>query len=573
MEFYTAKESRSTWLALAVAALLLAMGVKAWLAIGGWVPFNSDEAVVALMARHILQGERPVFFYGQAYMGSLDAFLVAGAFAIFGQQVWVIRLVQSLLYLGVLLTTLVLGKAAFGSWRVGVLGMAMMAIPVVNVTLYTTVSLGGYGEALLIGNLVLLIGVYLGRSIKESRTPGAYWLWGLLGFLAGLGLWAFGLSLVFTLPVLFYLVVLVLGWFRIPQDSQAEGDERVAQPSPTANTWKDKLVKMGWSGIALLAGGFLGASPWWGFALKNGFDRLLWELSGGAIAGVEQLPWIFQAGQHLMNLLLLGSTVIFGLRAPWSIDWLVLPLIPFVLFFWMTVLIYIFQSLRKRGPYQGAQTLLLGAAATLVVGFVLTPFGADPSGRYFVPLVVPLSLFAGSLILHLDNRIGGWAYILFLLLLAYSLMGTVQSARRFPPGITTQFYAPSQIDHRYDEALIGFLLSEGETRGYSNYWVTYPLAFHSQEKLIFTPRLPYHLDFRYTERDDRYASYDELVAEAGRVAYITTNHPELNWYLRASFAALGVSWQEAQIGDYTIFYALSQPVRPPEIGLGVTTNP
>ncbi len=34
------------------------------------VPFNSDEAMVALMARHILQGERPFFFlwpgiYGQ----------------------------------------------------------------------------------------------------------------------------------------------------------------------------------------------------------------------------------------------------------------------------------------------------------------------------------------------------------------------------------------------------------------------------------------------------------------------------------------------------------------------------
>ena len=41
------------------------------------------------MARHILLGARPAFFYGQAYMGSLDAFLAAAAFAIFGQQAWV----------------------------------------------------------------------------------------------------------------------------------------------------------------------------------------------------------------------------------------------------------------------------------------------------------------------------------------------------------------------------------------------------------------------------------------------------------------------------------------------------
>ena len=58
------------------------------------VPFNSDEAVVALMARHILQGERPIFFYGQAYMGSADAYLVATGFWVFGEQVWVIRLIE-----------------------------------------------------------------------------------------------------------------------------------------------------------------------------------------------------------------------------------------------------------------------------------------------------------------------------------------------------------------------------------------------------------------------------------------------------------------------------------------------
>ena len=62
----------------------------------GAVQFNADEAVVGLMARHILLGEIPVFFWGQAYMGSLDAILVAAGFSVFGSQVWVIRLVQVL---------------------------------------------------------------------------------------------------------------------------------------------------------------------------------------------------------------------------------------------------------------------------------------------------------------------------------------------------------------------------------------------------------------------------------------------------------------------------------------------
>ena len=76
---------------------MAAAGLKVWLVAGGRVPFNADEAVVALMARHILQGQRPFFFYGQAYMGSLDAYLIAAGFNWFGEQVWVIRGVQAIL--------------------------------------------------------------------------------------------------------------------------------------------------------------------------------------------------------------------------------------------------------------------------------------------------------------------------------------------------------------------------------------------------------------------------------------------------------------------------------------------
>jgi hypothetical protein len=148
------------------------------------------------------------------------------------------------------------------------------------------------------------------------------------------------------------------------------------------------------------------------------------------------------------------------------------------------------------------------------------------------------------------------------------LLGTFQTALRYPPGVSTQIDAVAQVDHRCDQALIDFLNENGETRGYTNYWVSYPLAFRSDESLIFVPRLPYHQDFRYTPRDDRYPPYDEMVDKAGRVAYITTNHPDLDRYLQKSFADLEVTWQERQIGDFHIFYHLSEVVRPFEIGLG-----
>jgi len=122
----------------------------------------------------------------------------------------------------------------------------------------------------------------------------------------------------------------------------------------------------------------------------------------------------------------------------------------------------------------------------------------------------------------------------------------------------------AQVDHRYLPELMAFLQAQGETRGYTNYWVAYPLAFRSQETLIFVPRLPYHPDFRYTPRDDRYPPYDAQVDAAARAAYITTRHPALDARLRAYFAAQGVTWREMQIGEYRVFYALSRKVPPPE---------
>jgi hypothetical protein len=240
--------------------------------------------------------------------------------------------------------------------------------------------------------------------------------------------------------------------------------------------------------------------------------------------------------------------------------------------FWIGVILFAFRRLRQKDNlYKSSQMIIAAVAMTLVLAFVLSPFGVDPSGRYFLPIVVVLSLFAAEMILHLVASWGRWAWGLVGLVLAFNLWGTIQSALNCPPGMTTQFDPVAQIDHSYDQELISFLEEVGAYRGYSNYWVAYPLAFNSSEEMLFVPRLPYHEDFRYTERDDRYEPYDQIVAASERVAYITTNHVPLDDYLRTTFAGRGISWKEHNIGDYHIFYNLSRPVRPMEIGLGVTT--
>ncbi len=515
---------------------LLSTILKIALLVANVVPFNADEAIVGLMARHTLRGAWPTFFYGQAYMGSLDASFVALGFAMLGPKVGVIRVVQILLYIGTIVSTAYLGKLIFHSERVGLVAALFLVIPNVNTTLYTTISLGGYGEVLLIGNLLLI------SAIRIINGDSIYWhfLW---GFLAGLGIWAFGLTLIYILPT---FVLLVFGFVK-----------------------KHEKKSMVFGIIVVLISATIGASPWIVWAIRNGFALLMQELFGSAIAGASSSNYALAILSHAYNLLLFGTTVVLGLRPPWSVRWLALPLLPFALAFWLLVILHVAKTLNKKDEARAGKMLIFGVGATLLVGFILTPFGADPSGRYFLPLSVPLSILAADWVEDCRNRVPhrSWVYLALLIVLIFNLCGTIEVAKSYPPGLTSQFDSVTWIDHRYTQELITFLKTQNERYGYTNYWISYPLAFLSEESLIYAPQLPYHEDFRYTSRDNRYPAYDSEVEQSSRVAYITSNHPALDEFLREGFKQVGISWKEAQIGDYHVFYALSSVVRPIELGI------
>jgi hypothetical protein len=569
-------QKKSNWgLILCLAgAVIAAVLFKVGLLSAAIVPFNSDEAIVALMAKHILQGERPLFFYGQAYMGSLDAYLIAATFKIIGEQVWGIRIVQIILYSLTICTTAILGKQLSGKWKVGILAAWLLAIPNINTTLYTTVSLGGYGEMLVIGNLILHTTLKITRNFSGNQNNVSIIPWFAFGLLCGFGLWVFGLSLVYTIPAFVYLV-----WFlyRSKQNYRAHltsvslqkfvpddlGDNRSVFPANQFRVWGMAVV-----GVAI------GAFPWWAYARNAGIANLLLELGGGAISGVESLNVVGQVIRHLLNLVLFGSTVMLGIRPPWEIRWFALPLAPFVLIFWGGVIVYIFKKTRSdlitgpNGANYSHAPLLTGVIFTVFAGFIVLPFGADPSGRYFLPVGVIMAVFASQAVWKWKEIWGKYVWILVGFILMYNIWGAVQVVHDSPPGATTQFDAVTQIDHNYDQELIDFLVDQGENRGYTNYWVSYPLAFLSDERLVFVPRLPYHQDLRFTMRDNRYEPYDRVVQQSERTAYITTKNPNLDRQLRSEFSIQGITWQEARIGDYLVYYQLSQFVRPEEIGLG-----
>jgi hypothetical protein len=59
-----------------------------------------------------------------------------------------------------------------------------------------------------------------------------------------------------------------------------------------------------------------------------------------------------------------------------------------------------------------------------------------------------------------------------------------------------------------------------------------------------------------------------LVQSSPRVAYITTGNGPLDVLLRTRFDQMGLSYREMQIGDFDVFYQLSSPVAPEDLGLG-----
>jgi hypothetical protein len=510
-------------------ALCISIGGKAALLAAQAVPFNADEAVVALMARHILAGERPLFFYGQAYMGSLDAALVAAGFALLGQQVWVVRAVQVLLFAGTLILWHRFCRTAFDPPAVADAAVLLLAVPPVFLTLYTTSTLGGYGEALFFGSLCML----LAAQIVRGKSNVGRWLG--LGLSAGIGFWSFPLSLLLTAPAV--LTALVFG------------------PESKKRPW----VR---SGLAA-AGAFAGALPWIIGWIRMGAAAVQ-ELGGSAIAGTLAGGPAEVLAIRLLNLLLFGTSVLFGVRPSWELRWLLPALIPVILIIQLATAAYAAASLQRRDAARPARWMLAGSAAALAALYLFTPFGNDPSGRYFLPLCLPLAAFAAEFILWSAARVGRIAYLLLPALMAYHAAATLDCAGRIPPGITTQFDPVAQLDQRRIPEVIDFLHSHGETLGYTNYWVSFPLAFLSGEDLIFTARLPYHEDLRYTARDDRYPPYDLLVESGNHTAYITARNKALDSLLESAFARLGVEYQTEQIGDFRIYYRLSRPVRPEE---------
>src|SRR5437660_2232512 len=91
--------------------MLLTLGIRLWLVVRTHGFIDGDEALVGIQAQHILRGELPTYYYGQPYMGSLEAYLIALIFAVVGSSTWAMRCEPILLSLALVWLTWRLASA------------------------------------------------------------------------------------------------------------------------------------------------------------------------------------------------------------------------------------------------------------------------------------------------------------------------------------------------------------------------------------------------------------------------------------------------------------------------------
>lgn len=528
------------WLHLLIIVLIAAAG-RALLLASDTVSFHSDEAIIALMARHINQGARPVFFYGQAYMGSLDAWLVALGFQVSGESVLSIRMIQSLLYLLVVATGYLAAWTLSGRRVVAAVAGLLLAVPTVNMALYTTATLGGYNETLLFGNLIVILGYSLVNP--ERETAHLSWRWLALGLVAGVAWWTNGLIVMTALPVALLMLVV---WLR----------QRVP------------LIKLLPGVLLALVGFIVGSAPWWVFDFTHDHAALSTFISNrqtGEFEGIG-IPYV-PPPQRALGLVLIGLPTLVGMRFPWSAEYFLLPIgVVVTLLYGVAVyrLIRVYNPLR---PHARLLALLMLLVFTAI--FVASTFGADPTGRYFLPLALPLGIALGALVDDLARgerrpQLRAMAPVLVALVVGYQALGQM-SAARSDVGFTTQFDLISHVPNTHDKAVTAFLEENELYHGHTNYWVAFRLAFLSGERLQYSASLPYKADLSYNAADKRYKPYVTATENAERIAYITTQLPALDEQLQAHWQAEGIRYQTASIGPYRIYYDFSAPPPPPSV--------
>ncbi|WP_405430432.1 hypothetical protein [Micromonospora sp. NBC_00617] len=492
--------------------VLAGVGYRLWLLGHATPPTNSDEATMGLAALHIARGEGfPVWFYGQQYMGTLEAYLAAPVFALFGPSLFGLRLPTLALYVLFLLLTWRLTLRLTGDRWFALLVVALLALGADRVVKNQLIAGGGYPEMNAAGVALALLAVDLAAGRPGWRLAR----WAVWGFLAGLLLWVDPLALPYVVATGAVLVgfrhrelrgragallgaAAVLGAAPLLGHSLLTGRNPLhavlaAGGADATASWADRLH----GGLLLgppLGMGFCGAGScatwqlWWAYALP-----VLLVVAAGTAWRALRHPSDADAGPRLDGSAGSGNS---GGSAGSA-------------------------GLAPRLAAAMRLALVLAAAATLAAYTLSSSSGLTPveSSRYLSTLLisVPALLWPAWTLARRGGgstaaRFAGWpvARLAAVVVLAATLVtaayATGQAARTAP--------ATRAAEARHAE-LVATLRHLGVRHVRAGYWTCNRLTFASGEKVVCAV-----VDDTLRPGFDRYAAYRREVERAAAPAWV-----------------------------------------------------
>ena len=503
--------------------LLLALAVRAWLIVHTNGVMDGDESMVALQATNILHGALPIYFYGQAYMGSLEAYLVALLFAIFGPSVWALRAEAALLSLVLVGLTWrlagVLSDAAGVSGKLKRNFMVIAAVGAAIPPLYDGVVelrlLGGYIETFVLMLWLLLSAFQLTRRwFHGANHQELAWRWAGIGLLVGAGFWVD--------PLIISAILAAALW--ILGNCLLEIYRRYKDQDRKPTRWQPLRQLL----LALVAipTFLLGAAPalYWG--ATNHWANITYIINQGGHPTLKQkiltILHVTRSYVQCVSPRLLGGALTVENTLQRTLHLLALI---FGVFCILGVLVCIVLSLRYVSStfvtlrnLAGLPMLFAGCTALIfctspAAAFELISCQLDDSGRYATPIALALPFFfatiftAISLYLHHQKSSAdidpqpttdennqqkpaarpGRSLRIPLFILAILLLGNF--------GIQTLTYAMTssgatfqssycQQDPYDDSAVLHYLEQEHIHYFWANNMLAYPLVFKSNESII-----------------------------------------------------------------------------------------
>jgi hypothetical protein len=213
---FTVKRRHALLLSPLWLCLLAALLIRVWLTVRTHGILDGDEALLGIQAEHILQGERPIYFYGIPYFGSLEAYVAALLIAIFGPSVAVLRAETTAFSLVlVCLTWWMASQMAnaahlphYAKRSFTIVAALVAAIPPVYDGIVELRTGGGWIESFIL-MLLLLISVFrLTTRWREGATYRELALrWAGVGFVVGFGMWIYPLVSVSILAAALWIII------------------------------------------------------------------------------------------------------------------------------------------------------------------------------------------------------------------------------------------------------------------------------------------------------------------------------------------------------------------------------